>query len=274
MATSMKKLLICVTFHYKESRLQYVERVLGNLLSNYEDVDVVVETNSAQSEKALSIGFSDEMRKGSLSFNVHARLENDLFLAWMHRKTIMEKVNQYEEFMYTEDDILLPRKNYLDYMVKFKMMWPDHIPSFIRIEEKDGSLYNTDAVEATLVRARDVVKMEGMRFLTLNNPYHGFWIMPREELKQSMNEHFCDITEQKVWIREIAASYGLSPSKKHYAAWVSKDVQKPGLVEIDSRGKIKPECYSYHLPNNYIDNTDFEFGKLRVEEITRREVKL
>lgn len=266
------KLLVCISFHFSKEKLSYLKQVLKNHIENY-NCDVIIDTNSKDINQQIS-EFELEIKLKKIEIFIHEKLSHPFFLTWTHRDHFIKKINEYEVFMYVEDDILVPYENYINYLKNFDLLWPNYIPSFIRIEEKEGIFYNADCFYRTIAREKNIVKIENKKFIELDNPYHGFWIMPREPLKQSINEHFACVTEEKTWIREIAASYGLKPSKKRYAKWKSKDIQKPGLVELSEDYKVSNLCYSYHLTNKYINDQRFNFGKIKVDKIIKQEAKL
>lgn len=266
------KLLVCISFHFVEEKYKYLKQVIYNHTKNY-FCDIIVDTNDEKSIYLAANDFEEELNQEKIKFFVHSDLAHPFFLSWMHRSHILNRINDYNVFMYVEDDILVPFECYLNYLDNFRLLWPNNIPSFIRIEEKDGIFYNSDSFITTIIKERNIVRAGGKNFICLDNPYHGFWIMPRNALKNSMNEKFACFTEEKKWIREIAASYGLAPGKKHYARWRSEDVQKPGLIQLTPEYKVSPLCYSYHLTNKYINDQRFNFGKIKVNDIVKREAK-
>lgn len=199
----------------------------------------------------------------------HERLSHPFHLAWVHRAHFRREIDAYGAFMYVEDDIFVPRENYLNYLNLFGLMWPQFIPSFVRTEEKDGVLYCTDAFIRTRISRRDILNIGGREFVTLDNPYHAFWVMPRDALKASMNKDFERIHEGGKWVREIAASYGLMPGKRQCVRWDSYDVQRRGLVEVDRRLKVSTLCRVRHTTNKYINDRGFNFGKIRLDRVIR-----
>jgi hypothetical protein len=267
------KLLVCISFHFVEEKYKYLKNVLRNHLNHY-FCDIIVDTNEEKTISLIFSEFKNEIEKEKIKIFVHKNLGHPFFLSWIHRKQILKRINDYDVFMYVEDDILVPYENYLNYLENFGLLWPKNIPSFIRIEEKDGVFYNADSFARTIAKEREITRVGGKKFICLDNPYHGFWIMPAIQLRQSIDHNFSSVTDEKKWVREIAASYGLSPGKKPYAKWISKDIQKPGLVELSDDYKVSPLCYSYHLTNKYINDQRFNFGKMKVDDIVKKEARL
>jgi len=283
----MEKLLICISFYFKKEKYKYLKKILDNFLQNYECfVEIIIDSNSYElldlvkkdfKEDKIKIFIHKNLSQVIIPFlkteqNLKALASSEFSLTWKHRHHMLEKINDYDIFIYIEDDILLPFENYKNYLENFYSLWPNYIPSFIRIETKNEDLYNTDAFVKTKFSSKEIISLNNKRFICLDNPYHAFWIMPKKELKESINQNFTKIIES-MWMREAAASFGLKPGTCPYACWPSNDIQKKGLVEITLRNKVSPMCYSYHLPNNYIDDYRVKFGKIKVEKILKFEGK-
>lgn len=265
------KLLVCVSFHYSEDKFVHLKTVLDNFLANYPDTSIIVDTNTASSEMRIKEEFRESE---TIRTFVHPHLDHPFHLAWMHRGHIKRELDHHDVFMYVEDDIFVPYENYLNYISVFDLLWPRYIPSFIRTEEKEGQLYCADSFKRTRVKNHDIVRIAGRQFVCLDNPYHAFWVMPRKALSESMNENFERVYEGNTWIRETAASYGLAPGSCPYACWGSYDVQKKGLVQVDDRLLVSPLCQVRHTTNKYINDTGFNFGKIRVDRLIKKEAMM
>ena len=266
-----RRLLACVAFHYSEEKFGHMKNVVENFLSNYPESNVIVDTNDLDSERRIR---SEIDGFGRLRVFAHENLHHRFHLAWMHRRHIRRELDAHDVFMYVEDDILVPYENFLNYLSAFEILWPRYIPSFIRTEEKDGWLYCPDSFKKTRIKNSEVIRVQGRTFVGMDNPYHGFWIMPRESLKSTMNEKFEEIHESKVWVREIAASYGLAPGCKPHANWASNDPQWRGVVEVDERMRISTLCYAKHTTNKYINDQGFDFGKIRVDKLIKSDAMM
>lgn len=248
----MKKyLLVCIAHHYSLDRLAYLMYNVLHIISDYgNDVKIIIDTNS---DYLLNTYFSTH---SNVEVFVHNDLLHPFHLTWWHRQHIKDNIDNYYNFMYVEDDIYLPFANYISYLEKFKMLWPTYVPSFIRVEKKDSIEYMSDVPEKHKIKESDIINIEGRKFISFRFPhnYHGFWIMPAQELKETIKNDFVKFTDG----REFAASY---------TAW---ELGKKPLVEIyekDGKYFISPSCYSYHLPNNYALSKDSPNGKIKVEDI-------
>lgn len=241
-----KSLLICMAFHYDINRWKYFQKVLLNLITNYEgDKRIIIDTNM-KAEWPLIVTGAD------IDAVYHTDLEHPFHLTGMHRKHIAENIDKYDVFAYFEDDILLPYENYLNYLENFKILYPKFVPSFIRIEEKNGEEYVSDVLEK---QSLSIIQVEGKEFAALPFPqnYFGFWLMPQKELKESI-------------INNEASFLQLSDGREFNAMWTGWGLGKPALVEIDN-GQVSRKSYSYHLPNNYANAEGLNNGKILAKEI-------
>ena len=132
-----KKILVCICHHYSEERLEYLNKVIKNCLSYPMDVKIIVDTNRI----VHSVNNSVELR-------VHNDLSHPYNLTWKHRLSMLDNIDNYDYFMYLEDDMLVPFDNFFEYIKNFDLLYPINcVPSFIRIEENNGKEYVTDVIE-------------------------------------------------------------------------------------------------------------------------------
>lgn len=240
-----KKLLVCIAFHYIPEKLVYLKKIIENF-SNYDlDVTIIIDTNSYELLKYINYT--------NVIIFVNAELEHPYYLAWFHRKHIIDLLNDYDYFMYTEDDIFLPYENFVKYLENFNNLFPMYIPSFIRLEDLECEYFVVDIQKAQKIMSSEIIFSNGERFISLDRPYHGFWIMPGKELKETMISAFV----RKSISREFLASYPIGALNK-----------KP-LVMLNDDNKISSLCYSYHLPNTYVNmkGLKHKFGKIKLKNL-------
>lgn len=240
----MKKLLVCIAFHYSADRVKYLIQLLDNFSNNYKlDVTIYVDCNSTEIDY-------HEFDYYKSRFFLHDRLQHPFHLTWMHRKHIKHNIDNYDYFAYFEDDMLLPYENFKNYLENFELLWPDAVPSFIRVEEFEGEKYVSDVTERHLLKPIGCNGKQCFHALPFLQNYHAFWIMPQKQLKETMKPDFVNVTDG----REFAAMY---------TGW---ELGKPCLVEIEN-GQVSPKCYSYHLPNTFATSKDSKLAKIKVNEI-------
>jgi hypothetical protein len=250
------KLLICLAFHYAQNRTKYLIQCLENYsqYKNY-NVTIIIDTNSSESRTAiLNLGCFAK----SIDVVVHNELDHPYLLTWMHRRHFKKNINEYDYFMYAEDDIIVKEESFSQYIENFNLVWPRYVPSFIRVEELDGVKYNVDSIEVEVATKNNIIRVDGKTFLSLKYPYHAFWIMPKNPLKKSLNKAFTipKYHDNKyTFCREFAASYPM---------W---QLFKKPIVMLDSRYQIDERCFSFHISNNYSSDPSTLHGKIQVDQL-------
>lgn len=240
------RLLVTIAFHYNADRWRYLSQVIINFISTYKcQVSIIIDTNMKAEWPLIS-------NLNNIEVFYHTDLEHPFHLTGVHRKHIADNIDKYDVYCYIEDDELLPYENYLNYLENFSLLYPKYVPSFIRIEEKNGEEYVSDVLEK---QALSIIQVGGKEFAALPFPqnYHGFFIMPQKELKESI-------------INNATSFLHLSDGREFNAMWVGWGLGKPALVEIEN-GQVSSKCYSYHLPNNYALTEGLPNGKIKAKEI-------
>lgn len=241
-----KKLLICIAFHYNLNKLTYLRSVLDNF-SNYDlKTTIFVDTNSYETVNSL-------LDYPTVFVYAHTKLKHPHHLAWIHRQHMKDLLDDFDYFTYIEDDIIIPFENFKEYLNNFEYLFPNYIPSFIRLEHKKEEWFVVDMQKRIDLLGTEIVSINDKKFITLERPYHAFWIMPTKELKETITNDFVKYNE----CREMAASYPMSELKK-----------RP-LIMLDDNNKISSLCYSFHLPNNYanMEGSEHKFGRIKIEEL-------
>lgn len=237
------RLLVCISYHHTPERLKYLMEVLDNIKRNYpEQTDIIIDTNSSEDIPELSW-------YNVLRFS-HPQLIHPFHLTCWHKIHIKRNIDNYDYFMYIEDDILLPWEAFKNYIENFPLLWAkNYVPSFVRIEEANGNQYVSDVVKKQTL---NIIEIGGKQFTHLNfpNDYHGFWIMPQKELKESMTTDFTKLSDNR-------------ESNAMFAGW---GLGKTTLVQIEN-GLVSPLCYSYHLPSNYALSKDSIQARFKPTEI-------
>lgn len=244
-----KDLLICLAFHYNhpnDERFDYFWKVYENISKNYKGtVDIIIDTNSPYLYHSVKLE--------NVTIFLHENMAHPFHLTMKHREHFAMEIDNYNTFYYSEEDMLLPYENYLSYHEKFKFMYPKYVPSFIRIEYKDGQEYVSDVIKQH--NSSDRIIINGRTFFAFPFPenYFACYIATRQSLFENMDKDFTRLHDS----REKAASFFV---------W---EKNKTGLVEIELKNGKYVVCensYVYHLPNNYIDST-MPNAKIKVNEI-------
>lgn len=236
----MKHLLVCISHHDSPGRLQYLERVLDELEKYRVSYEVVIDTN------LVGIGTAPRVAD-NITTVAHPNLEHPFLLCWLHRQHMKAAIENFEWFLYLENDLLLSFENFKHYQENFEMLWPNFVPSFLRTETIDGEEF---ALDVTRRQPRVPIVVQDRVFCTLSEPYHALWCLPQSTLKETMRGDFTRMSTS----REIAASYPM---------W---ELNKTPLVELDGT-QISRSCFVPHLSNSYAPCPTSAFGKIKVADI-------
>lgn len=282
------RILAAVTFHFRNSRLQYLFQVV-RALSEYpvEALDVVIITN-VDDEMVL-----EQIRnlcaplfkpfpvrrwsKKSLSIESFPKLRNPWFLPWSHKHLIADKFlttePAYTHFIYLEDDILLSFNNFC-YFIHYREMLKEArlIPAFQRIEynDADNRLYLLDQVGVSDLGSRKRVDVDGYQFVNLDYPYCASFILDRDLALEYVRTPSFDLERSKTvrpeWGIAERAAMGLcfeDPPEGFVLRYVSP---------VDPSTLMTPYwAWVYHVTNNYAQNDLKPFAKTRIDQLFRSE---
>ncbi|MCM4161414.1 hypothetical protein FHG64_14790 [Antarcticibacterium flavum] len=250
------KLAAHITFFHSPERLPYLLKVIEELLKIDENIDIYIYTN-----KRFTISSKENMHykifnyrkfkfarflKNSLVDKLGIKwLVHPFYLAWENRRFIEELVDEYDVQLYLEDDIEFKKENF-DYWLKYKelALKNDFNLGFLRIEKDKNNRSLLTDVNWPL---KDLIELEEQKFLINDlNPYCGFWIYDRKELK--------DFTKSPEWQFNFTG-YGVRA--KAAVGWhgVNMNRYKSTIIPlVQSNGTLSthPGSSVHHLPNNYI----------------------
>jgi hypothetical protein len=178
------------------------------------------------------------------------------YLTWKCRKLLQQQQNDYDAFMYIEDDILVPYK-----AVKYwlenneKIIQMNYNLGFVRIEVENNVEYITDFNGKQL---DTIIHLNGTTYCVNNhNPYCAFWIYNKNEFNRFVNSQYYDINNiVGHGVREMSA-IGLHGIGTNW--YIST------LIPIVDN-KLIDDCKIYHLPNNYVMNKGNSFATIKFDE--------
>jgi len=278
------RILASVTFHFRQSRLQYLFQVL-RALSEYpvEFLDIIIVTNvddqsSVNKIRALCTPLFTpfpirKRSKKNISIESHPKLSDPWFLPWSHKHLIADRFlvdeSTYTHFIHVEDDILLSFDNFC-YFVYFreKLKAERLIPSFQRIEynDVDNRLYLLDQIGVSDFKSRRRVNIDGYAFVNLDYPHTAMFILDRDLAIEYVRTRSFERDRSKEvkpeWGLCERASMGLcfeSPPKGFALRYVSP-------VDLDT---LTTPYWSwvYHVANNYAKNPLKPFAKTRIDRL-------
>lgn len=260
------RILVSITFHFVESRLQYLADVVRELYSYpVAGIAIVIHTNTDYTGQIAET--LDDVAKGAYEIQQISNLEHPFDLAWGHKQAISERflkpTSKYSHFIYLEDDERLTFASFLYFLEARAILRPyGLIPSFIRTEWSGSKccLVNVDNLESNDLAHRSYVACERFNFVALDRPYCGMFILDRalaEEYVSTRSFGLRSSTEVACWDVRERAAMGLMFENR------PNNFDARGVVPVDVQSKrILPMCTIAHLPNTYADDPRHVTAKL------------
>lgn len=250
----MKNIAIHVSFFYIESRIQYVNRII-DATNQYDCVaDIYIHTNIPELEPSLLSRYTN----GSLLIISHdLSLEHPFYLTWKCRPLLKTQMDDYDAFMYIEDDILVPWKA-IQYWINNneRLIAQNYNLGFLRIEiAADGEEYISDLYGE---RLDTIIQLDdGLPYCLNNkNPYCAFWIYNKAEFKRFAENPYYDIQKIPDYAIREKSAIGLHGIQNYW--------YKGTVIPIVGDG-LAVDCRVYHMPNNYVVD-DSPFATIRFED--------
>ena len=233
-----------ISFFYIEERIKYINNII-NETNNYDNLtDIYIHTN----KKEVVVNTFNNYTNGNIKIIYHdLSNENPHYLTWKCRSLLKTQRNEYDIFIYIEDDILVPNKA-IKYWIEYNenLIAMNYNLGFVRIEidahndEYITDLYGTQLDTVINLKCND----DKLNFCVNNkNPYCAFWIYNKKEFNRFVDSKYYDINNILDYnIREKSA-FGLHGLRTNW--------YKSTLIPIINN-KLHLDCRIYHMPNNYV----------------------
>ena len=248
-------LLICVCYHHSsDDTLKNLFLNLTNIQNTYKcEYKIVIHVNSKLAQEHILNSFSE------VEIHVCDALSHPFDLTWQHRQYIKDHINNYDVFMYIEDDMLIKYEQLTNYLKNLEIVWPKYVPTFFRYElNKEGEQYAVDVHHMT-VNDCCIIELNDKRYHKVSKIYCACWVLPASLLKNLITDNFTQIIPGGL-VREHAASF------------VNWYLKKPCLIELKKDElQISELCTIHHLSNRYVNWTEQpHFGKVKIANILRK----
>jgi hypothetical protein len=283
------KMCVHVPFFYKEDRLQY----LTNLIDEYNNfdihVDIFIHSNKSLDLRKL-VGYSNgnlKVIKHSL-FNYLLYKDRNYYLTWQPRKLMKKQVNEYDYFLYSEDDILVPLKAFKYWLENNNICSSINATvGFLRVETKDGEEYLSDITSSIGSK----LELKSKKFAINNiSPYCAFWIYDKKQMSEWVNKktynlkYVHGIGEKKsrllesLGLKRVNWLQYLLYNRRHKRVDTAMEMSAYGmnfpnnnnfkytLLELKNN-KVIDDCKVYHLPNNYVNEKKTPMATLNFKNI-------
>jgi SAM-dependent methyltransferase len=163
---------------------------------------------------------------------------NRYSLPFAHRRVFAERVNEFDLFIYSEDDMLITKDHIEAYLEAQSKLEEDEVPGFIRSEQSpDGRKYITSINHHFRWLPDKVVQRGGEWFAELSNQHSGCFIVTRKQLLKA-------IATGRFLVPPHAEWYGMLETA------ASDIYTQCGLRRLVSLSRIQ-DFIIPHLPNKY-----------------------
>lgn len=231
----------------------YINNII-NETNKYECItDIFIHTNNKDLMESTFIKYTN----GNIKIIYHDLSNiNPFYLTWKCRELLQQQKNDYDIFIYIEDDILIPYKA-IKYWLEYneKLIEMNYNLGFVRIEVKNNIEYITDLHGENF---DTIINLYEKPFCINNkNSYCAFWIYNKNEFDKFINSKYYNIENiQGYDIREQSA-IGLHGTHT--------DWYKNTLIPIINN-KLIEDCKIYHMPNNYVFNKHTLYATIKFDE--------
>lgn len=168
------RLLVAIASHGQKN-LELLKRIVRNYRSMALDLDIVV-----LSESPKELGHEARVMVGLPA-------KNPWTLPFAHKKVFAENLEQYDLFIYSEDDMEVTRENLQAFLRVQNVLQPDEIAGFIRYENDPQQTRFLPDVLGTYHWKLGSARRRGDRwFAEFTNEHAGFYILTQAQLRRAI----------------------------------------------------------------------------------------
>ena len=242
---------------YNKKKLQNFKKVCSNLLKLSKDTKIFVHSNQRFLNKNKKITY--------LKYNF--KDDHPFKLTWYCRSLMKSQKNNFDIFIYCEDDILFNKKN-LHYWLKYKdsCINNNYNLGFLRYEinKKNKKYYSTDQIEPS----SKYLNISKKKYLVLANSNCSFWIYDKKEFGDFIKTKFYNFN----W-RWISVSNILLIREMAAVGWHGENMNGISMgrylatIIPFKKKKLDDGALIRHLSDNYANAPQGLFGRLKISQI-------
>ncbi len=251
-------LLVHITFHFVEDRIQYLEQVTQTIAHYpFKRINLVIDTNSPQ----LSLNQLPHLANCphlEASISVHTQMDHPFLLTWQHRPIMEQQIGHYDYYMYVEDDIAVPAKVIERWHRGSQKLYPlGYLQGFLRTEvTPENILVSTDQFEPTQIQ--HFLTINGDLYYSPPNPYHGFWIYS--------NGQMLDFKASSCWKDGNNDNWGVREQAAAGMIWRDPKQHKT-VIPVAGYNRVPDDVLVQHIPNNYASNPADQYGNMPISSL-------
>jgi len=245
-----------ITFYYIEDRIKYINRIIDETNKYEIQTDIYIHTNN----KEINNNTFNKYINGQLIIIWHDLTDiHPFYLTWKCRPIFKQQKDDYDYFMYIEDDILVPYT-----AIKYWLTNSDELIKlnynlgFMRIEIENDIEYISDLYDQldTIININD-------KMYSINNisPYCAFWIYTKEEFNKFINSNYYDCNN--------IHGYGIREQSAIGLHGMQSDFYKDTVIPIVNN-KLDYDCRIYHMPNNYVIDKTTKFASIKFDDAIKK----
>ena len=219
--------ILVVIANYGSRNDQYLERVLAEYRSMPYQIKIVILSNIQK-----DFGPDIEVKVGLPTANPYS-------LPFGHRQVFSGRINEYDIFIYSEDDMLITAGNIETFLKQSAMLPSDEIPGFLRFEKgPNGQISYCDIHAGYCWDAESVRSYGDLTFAFLSNEHAACYLLTRDQLQVAINSGGFLVRphEGKYDMREAAAT---------------DPYTQCGFRKMICISQLRASSV-HHLPNNYV----------------------
>jgi hypothetical protein len=263
-------LLVHVPFHFVPRRWPYLRDVLAAFAEyRMAAVQVVVDTNSPEAEELVRTLPAADRRP--VRVEVHRDLAHPFDLTWAGRRHMASALEEFDYFVYVEDDILVPWEAFEAWSREEACLGRrNFVRGFLRVErDAVGRTVSTDWLSP--LRAPLSMEMDGRRYVRPAAFYQACWAASRDRMRRFVaSESWTRGFHRWSSVRRAHRSLGTANYVREYSAfgWSCALAGRPRvLLPLDGDGRIARSAWIWHLPNNYGMDPSQPGGRLAAEDL-------
>lgn len=247
-----------ISFYFVKERIVYINRIIDET-NTYECMtDLYIHTNKDVQESMFHA-----YTNGSIRFINHDLSGvHPFYLTWKCRELLRQQRDEYDIFMYIEDDILVPYRA-IRYWLRYneKLIEMNYNLGFVRIESENDIEYITDLGRK---KFDTIIKLNDESYVVNNkNPYCAFWIYNKDEFHRFLQSNYYDPKNIVKYATREKSAIGLHGL---YTKWYTHT-----LIPITDN-KLIEDCKIYHMPNNYVLDKKSPFATIKFNDAIRPDV--
>lgn len=240
------KILVAIANHGNGSR-QYVDRVMAEYRSMSHDVDLVILSNIPK-----DMGDDVEVIVGLPS-------KNPWSLPFGHKQLFADRINDYDLFIYSEDDILVSQRNIDAFVDVTPDLQDDEIAGFMRVEYTPSGTTSYDMMHSYYRWGpRTVRERGGDLYAWLSNEHAAAYIVNREQLQRAID----------------SGGFLVEPYESRYdllCTAATDPYTSCGMTKLLNLDRLE-DFEVHHIPNKYIGKYGIEQDAMAIQLDALRKV--